>query len=208
MGWFVVEGHWSEWRRLPVQSVVRLWRQPELARELMIVVAIAGAAGPPLLFVERADDKNRRPRMTKTIASDRSSFPWFDQRPSRTTLPPLHTRSFRIGPPESPFLAGADNSIISKGWLPPGDTYWVHWPEIARNHPLPYPAIVSRSPSCGALIATGSGVTFGRQMARAARSQSRSVFKTVAADRKPLGNSTQTGAAASRTTCQLVTTRP
>src|SRR5690349_21477286 len=45
-------------------------------------------------------------------------------------------------------------------------------------------------------------------MLRAARSQSLSVFTTSAGDLKPSGNSTVMGPAASRTTCQLLITRP
>ena len=45
-------------------------------------------------------------------------------------------------------------------------------------------------------------------MARAARSQSRSVFSSRAPLRKPSGKTTVIGPVASRTTCQLVTTRP
>src|SRR5262245_367464 len=45
-------------------------------------------------------------------------------------------------------------------------------------------------------------------MLSAARSQSLSVLTTCAGDLKPSGNSTVIGPAASRITCQLLTTRP
>src|SRR5688500_5768729 len=53
-----------------------------------------------------------------------------------------------------------------------------------------------------------SGSALGRRIDRAARSQSASVRTTSAGDLCPSGNSTVIGPVASRTTCQLVTTKP
>ena len=60
----------------------------------------------------------------------------------------------------------------------------------------------------GALGDRRTGCTFGLRIRRAAKSQSRSVFKTSAGERNPSGNCTVIGPLAASTTCQLVTTSP
>lgn len=68
--------------------------------------------------------------------------------------------------------------------------------------------MANHSPGRGASWAMATGVARGRQIASAARSQSRSVRRTVAGDAKPSGKRTRMAPRASRTTCQFVITKP